>query len=369
MLLLRENLCGSRPFLNQIVCAMENGNIIIQHRLLDEVKKIIGSSDYVSEIADVLGLSHDSIYRRLRGETLLNIVEVQKLLIEYDLSLDDFLDTSVRRVSFSFQPIREGSFTFVDYLTYIERMMRRVTENENPHMLYLAKDIPLFQLMNAPALAAFKLFFWRKTILDFSSYKRKRFSFKERDEKVDEVSRKIREHYYKVSATEIYSPETIDTTLNEVLYYFHAGLFEDMSDALVVLDSLEQLVYHLKAQCEEECRFRMKRSEEEEEPAHVHYPGVEYRVLYNEIIFTDATVLVKLDNEKWSYLTNNGLNVLGTRDENFYDQCFDSFDIISKRSTLISGNSEKERSQIFNRYISRIQVVRKRLQNETEQEL
>lgn len=360
---------GKTPLVEPKFHAMDNTNMVVQHRLFAEVKKIIGASDYVSELSDLLDLSQDSIYRRLRGETLLNIIEIQKLLIEYDLSLDDFLDTSVRRVSFSFQPIRDGGFTFVEYLSYIERMMRRVVENEHPHMLYLAKDIPLFHLMNAPALAAFKLFFWRKTILDFKSYRRKKFSFQERDERVNDLSRKIRAHYYKVSSTEIYSPETIDTTLNEVLYYAHAGLFEDLNDALVVLDSLEQLVLHLKAQCEEEYRFKLVKSGEDNSESSVRDPRVDYKVLYNEILFTDATVLVKLDHEKWSYLTNNGLNILATRDENFYDQCFESFDVISKRSTLISGNSEKERSQIFNRYASRIRMVRKRLENEIEQDL
>ena len=76
---------------------------------------------------------------------------------------------------------------------------------------------------------------------------------------------------------------------------------------------------------------------------------------------------MRLDDEKWAYLSNNGLHVLGTRDVNYYDQCYASYELIARRATRISGTSEKERNAVFNRYHTRIQLVRKRILHELEQ--
>jgi hypothetical protein len=72
--------------------------------------------------------------------------------------------------------------------------------------------------------------------------------------------------------------------------------------------------------------------------------------------------LVHLDDQRWTYLTNNGLNVLSSRDERFYEDNRTSFDILTKRSTLISGSSEKERSKVFNNYQVAISQIRKRIE-------
>jgi hypothetical protein len=341
-------------------------DLILQSRIIDEVRRMVGAKELISSLAELLNLSQDSIYRRVRGETLLNIYELQQILLHFDLSLDDYLDASARRVSFSFQAINEQAFNFKDYLAYVERMMRRVAQSQNAHMMYFAKDIPIFHLFNAPKLAAFKLFYWRKTVLDFSAYRNKKFSFDQRDEEVNDISRRIRAHYYKVPATEVYSPETIDATLNEVMFYFTSGFFQDPHDALLVLDSLEELLAHLALQCEKELRFKPAK-ERGPDTQPVVYPDVTYTVIFNEILFTDATVLVRLDEEKWSYLSNNGLHVLGTRDVNYYDQCHAAYELIARRATRISGTSEKERNAVFNRYHTRIQLLRKRILHELEQ--
>lgn len=318
--------------------------------------------NYVDEIGEVLSISSDSVYRRLRGETLLNIEDLLNLALHYNFSLDEFLESSAKRMSFTFQPINEYDFTFKQYLEYIKGMMRRINEDDERNMLYLANDIPLFHLFHSPAIASFKLFFWRKTVLDFSKYRDKRFKLGMKDEKINAISRAIREEYKAIHSTEIYSPETINTSIKQISYYFDSGLFADPSEALILCDELSKLVEHLRMQCEVGMKF--KPSERDEVFSLNGDPQNRfgsYEVYFNEVLYTDATILVQSGDRYMSYLTNNGLNVLSTDDDRFYDQHLRQFNILKRRSTHISGSSEKERNRVFNSYQSKIERLKNQL--------
>ena len=68
----------------------------------------------------------------------------------------------------------------------------------------------------------------------------------------------------------------------------------------------------------------------------------------NELILGDNTLLVQLDAIRLTYLNHSVLHFLGTRDEGFNDFMFANLDNLMKKSTLISGVGEKERSRFFN---------------------
>lgn len=331
----------------------------IQQRLFEAIRPMVPrGANLVDEIMQALSLSSDSAYRRLRGDTLLNVDEIAKLCSRYDLSFDEFLDSSAKRVSFQFQPIKEDVFDFRQYLQYIERMMARIASASDKQMLYLANDIPLFHLLAAPAIASFKLFIWQRTILDFASFRNKLFDLGEIDEFINTLSRRIRNHYFVINSKEIYSPETVDITLKQIQYYHDSSLFADPEHALLLCDSLLQLVDHLQFQCEHE--VKCKPSESEFVAAGDKHKN--YRVLHNEILFTDATILVKADDEYFSYLTNNGLNVLSTRDRNFYDENLRAFEVLERKSTVISGSNERQRNKVFSTYRQKINRVKTRLE-------
>lgn len=143
-------------------------------------KRQVTDEPFVHELGEVLELSTDSVYRRLRGETALNLYEIERITEVYDFSLDEVMGTSATRLAFNYKPIREESFHFIDYLKYIDNMMSTIAATTNPRMYYMANDIPFFQLMNSPLIASFKLFFWQKTILDFKSYKHLKFKLFEK---------------------------------------------------------------------------------------------------------------------------------------------------------------------------------------------
>src|SRR5450432_3328696 len=70
----------------------------------------------VDEVAELLNISNDSAYRRIRGEKAIAFEELQVLCSHYKISLDQFLHLQSDAFIFSGR-INDGSKTvFTDYL-------------------------------------------------------------------------------------------------------------------------------------------------------------------------------------------------------------------------------------------------------------
>jgi hypothetical protein len=223
----------------------------------------------VDEVADVLQMSNDSTYRRIRGETALSLDEASILCKAHDISLDSVLQAGKNEITFHFEPLDERSFTFMDYLGSILSNMEMIDSAEEKEVIYMANEIPLFHLLNSPALAAFKLFFWQKTILDFSVFRETKFKLFQKDDEVSDISRKLRALYCKTPSVEVYNSETIDTTLKQIEYYYETGYFEVADEAIILLDHLTILVDHIKSQCE--MGFKFNYDKEGNTPEYVPY--------------------------------------------------------------------------------------------------
>jgi len=65
------------------------------------------------EVADLLNVSNDSAYRRIRGDTPLGLDEIQVLCIKYQVSLDQLLQIDTNTVIFSGNNVNSTSFNFI----------------------------------------------------------------------------------------------------------------------------------------------------------------------------------------------------------------------------------------------------------------
>lgn len=334
----------------------------IQAHLFQTIKERLGPNmSMVDEVADTLEISNDSTYRRIRGETALSLDEASKLCKAHDISLDSILQAGTNEITFHFEPLHEDSFTFMDYLGSILSSMELIDSAEEKEVIYMANEIPLFHLLNSPALAAFKLFFWQKTILDFSTFRNMKFKLFQKDEQVNDISRKLRALYCKTPSVEVYNSETIDTTLKQIEYYYETGYFESSKDAITLLDQLSQLVDHIKLQCENGFKFNYDADGEVPEYVPYHKEG-NYTVYHNEVLHSDNHILVRMGDQHLTFLTSNGVNVLYTKSSYFHDEAYRVIDNLKKKSTLISGTSEKERNKVFLNYHKKIEALKSKLE-------
>lgn len=89
----------------------------LQVQVFQNIKsKLPAHLSMVDEIANVLELSNDSAYRRIRGEKLLSLEEVYKLCSHFRLSLDQLLHLQSDAFLFSGNVIQPSAFRFDVYL-------------------------------------------------------------------------------------------------------------------------------------------------------------------------------------------------------------------------------------------------------------
>jgi hypothetical protein len=305
----------------------------------------------VDEIAGLLNLSHDSVYRRVRGEKPITIAELKVLCDHFRISLDQVLQIESDAVVFQAPGINDGDVEFQTYISGILQQLKYFNSFEKKEMLYLCKDLPFWHFYTFPELGAFKTFCWIKTIQNHSAYANKRFSLEHYSfPECVAIGSQILEEYCKMPSVELWNIESITSSIRQLEYYKDAELFEKESDYHLVLDSMDKMLDHFQKQAETGMKFMPGATE-------LTYRAP-FQFYVNEVILGNNTIMVELNGTKQCFINYNVLNYLITRDSRFTKRSFDSFHNLLSRSTIISGTGEKYRNKFFRHLREKVQMLR-----------
>ncbi len=313
----------------------------IQQLFFQHIKGTLpGHISMVEEVAELLNISNDSAYRRIRGEKPISLEEMARLCGHYRISADQFLQLQSDSFIFSGK-LKTGAVPFEDYLENVYSNFKLFDSFRKKHLYVLMKDIQPFVHFQIPELAAFKYYFWMKSILHYDNMKNLRFSFDDpRYDAFRPVSKKIIDLYNRIPMTEIWNAESINSTLRQINFYDESGLIS-REDVQILYNKTEELINHLEKQAEFGCKFNIG-----EEPGR---ESAEYRLFVNELILGDNTYLAELDDMKLSFLNHSVLYFVATKDERFNATISENMQNLIKKSTQISSVGEKERVKFFNR--------------------
>ncbi len=329
--------------------------IDIQENLIKEIKSKLTSDDsFGRSLSEVLSLSQDAIYRRYRGETPFTIYEIQKICSHYNISFDSLLEMQQNRVAFQYNSLSEYDFSLDRYLEGILVGMREIKSFTNPSMIITIKDTPLFQLLNFPHLFRFKLYFWAKSYLNIEAYKFEQFAHEKINEKTFALGKEILQIYNTIPSKEIYDFDFLRGFMRQIQYYFSAYLFKEPKYALKLLDEMQQLLAHMKAQIILGKKFMYG--------THAPASGNDYEVFLNETTITDSTYCFKSDEKSGLYFTHNMMNYLHTTDEIYVEESEQILNKLLENSSLISKVNEKERNSFFHQMDRTIMIYRQKIE-------
>jgi len=293
----------------------------------------------VDAIADILNISNDSAYRRIRGEKLISLEEMRKLADHYKISLDQFMHLQSDSFLFSGKLINARDHTYENWEESLLQLLQFASSFQKKHITYLAKDVPLPQQFMVPELAAFKSFYFRKSILNYEELKGKKFSLNDIQNRHFDISKKIAELYNQIESTDIWNTESINSTIRQIEYYRDVNLFEKEDEIKSLYDAVFKLIDHLEKQSELGLKFSMNESPKSN--------AAPFHLYNNELDLGDNTVLFELDNLRITILNNTIINFISTRDEIFSNYTYEALQNILKKSSSLSVNSEKERARFF----------------------
>ncbi|MEL6671734.1 MAG: hypothetical protein AAFR61_06065 [Bacteroidota bacterium] len=316
----------------------------VQAVLFDKIKELLPPhTSIVDEVADILSISTDGVYRRLRSETPLRLDETNLLCQHFRISMDEILhETNSQSLVFQPSGMRESNLDFETYLQELLHTFGGLLKMNVKESLFSAKDIPVFHLYQYPELVLFKMFFWRSTIFGDPDLAGQRFSLEienEKQERCISLCRQIAEKYSLIPTTEIWNEETSFSFLKQIGYYYDSGLFAQKSDAIKLIEKVEELFGHLKLEAELGYKFLS---------GHQPQNRVEnFKLYYNDLILIDNVISVETEQFTRTFLIYNSIEYLSTTNPDFARRVRDWLENIMRKSDLISTYSERMRNKFF----------------------
>ncbi len=312
----------------------------IQQRFFNKIKQIVPPNYALAdELADVLNISKDSVYRRLRGETALSLEEVLVICQHYRITFESLANPDA--VTFEFKQLNPDLDSFHQYLQRLLLDLKRIKSFENGELLFAAEDIPVFHHFNHPLLTSFKMFYWMRSIMNVPELEGHRFQPGALTPDLLSTAKEIYDTYIEIPSVEIWTDETASSTLKQIEYYWEAGLFESTELAIAVCDDFITELQHLQRLCERGNK-----------------QGAPFRFYLNDIMIGNNCILIKAGHSKFTYLSHHSFNFMLTTDFNFSNQTEIWLDGMMQKSMLISGVSEKHRNRFFMQQIQRVNVLK-----------
>ncbi len=309
---------------------------------------------FVDEIAEVLDISNDSAYRRIRGEKPIALEEIKKLCVKYKISLDQLLHLESDSFIFTGTLTNNSDFNYDKWLQSCLDIIQRVKSYETHHMSYLAKEFPFFYYFLIPEIASFKSFFFMKSILFYDEWKTAKYSVKDDYSRYHKIWKEISNTFATINGTEIWNTDNITSTIRQIEFYNTTGVFKSKEDIQCLFEKILEMINHIELQAESGVKLSYQQKPSENS-------GAVYNLFINELIMGDNMQIVQIGNKHFTYLNHSILNYMMTTNERFNAYMKKNLEVIEQKSTPISVVNEKERLIFFNSLRSTLESARKKI--------
>jgi hypothetical protein len=336
---------------------MDENNIQIQRRLIQQLETLIPPSDSFPDIlADVISMSKDSAYRRIRCETIFDLNEISLISRHFNISMDFILSNESKVVVFDYSPMKSVA-DYKNYLKSIIEPIRVLARHENARAIYAAQDIPLFHNFRFQKLAKFKLFYWLRSIVNAPELQNKQFDESYIDEELIYLGRSLYDAYSKINSEEIWTEITPVSLFKQIEFCWASGLFLSKEQALEVCAEVELELNQLEQQAKSGIKV---------DSAGVPTGFKKNFILYlSEIEIGNNCIYTEVGDNKTVYLAYNTFNKITTSNQSF---CLDIQHWLTNlimKSTPISEVSEKHRYQFFKKLHNGLEDIRDRILEES----
>ena len=319
-----------------------------QTMFFDLVRKTVQENqNLVHVVSDLLNVSVDSAYRRIRGTKLLDFDELLLLSNHFNISLDALTHVSdTKNIQCEYTPLDfKDMEDYRMYLKDLSHSIENVRSSPNGEIVFSAVDIPIFHYSAYKELTYLRLFSWSSNVYGFKG------SYDEFVKKLDTNSlsnefEKIVKNYRQCPSTEIWADHSIDRILSLLNYHHEMGHFEVENFPLFLCEQLldwSNMVRHWTdngTKGPKKTPFKFYVSE---------YDLCNTFALYrkNEIMDCDLKLFT--------------INHLDVFDQSFCKETESWLNSAIERSTLISGSAEKQRYKFFNRQRQKISAMMEKI--------
>lgn len=309
-----------------------------QERLISAITKKLGKNQsLIDEVSHALDISYDAAHRRISMKSKFSVEEAVLLSQHFGISMDKTFQGGENVLVKKTKEIQ----SFQDLALYLAYSLKSLSEYQPDNgttLYYSAKDIPLFYTIETNLLSKFKLYVWLN-ILGFDQGDMPFDTFQLQAPMV-ENSKKLKDFYSAVNTREIWNDTTINSTLQQIMYFFQSGLLTT-ERANILCDSLKELVYALEVKC-------IPTNEQ-------------YQLYYHDLLILNNNVLVSDASQKSLFVPYTMLGYFITKDMDTCKNASNFFQHQLKNSKLLNTAGTRDKKIFFNKAYQKIDFYKNQL--------
>ncbi len=312
-----------------------------QELLLKEIRKQLAPSTSLNdEIAVVLSISYDAAHRRVSSKSKFSIDESIVLCNHFNISMDSLFSKNDKII---IEKTIEIS-SLKDMLNYFKNSAERIEQlatTEKAILYYSAKDIPLFYFMDGTIMSKFKAYVW----LTLLNPKQETIAFENFviDESFMEHTQKLKKIHEKVTVKEVWNDTTINSSLQQILYFYEAGLLNFKSATALYLD-LKRILSLIKEKSNKN----------------------NYFIYYNELILLNNNMLIESNKKLTMFIPYTLLGYFITDNLESCQNVHRFFNQQIINSKPLNQSGIKDRNLFFNKAIRKIDYYLELLNNQVD---
>ncbi|MFC4475497.1 hypothetical protein [Flavobacterium chungangensis] len=304
--------------------------------------KIPKSVSIIEEIAAVLEISYDASHRRISEKSKFSIDETIILANHFNISLDNLFSKKEKVIVEKTIEIETLKDMFQYFKTSAEQI-EILTKNPNTTLFYSAKDIPLFYFMDGTILSKFKAFVW----LNLLNSNQKKVAFENFvvDESFTEYMQKLKNVYENTVVNEVWNDTTINSSLQQILYFHEAGLLS-LKNANALCKDLKRIINLIQEKC--------------------NAKNTKFNIYYNELILLNNNMLIETDEKLTMFVPYTLLGYFITDNEESCNNVHEFFKQQIINSKPLGQSGIKEQNLFFNRAIRKIDYYLEKINSQVD---
>jgi hypothetical protein len=317
--------------------------MVNQEKLLKAIRRHLDAgTSVIDAIATILSISYDAAHRRVSQKSKFSIEETIALCRHYSISMDGLFSGEKKVVVEKTAEIRSMA-DMAGYFKHSAENISAFLQYPGAKMYYSAKDIPLFYTIGGTLLSKFKLYVWLNLLA--GTQNQDSFEHFTVDRSLLEHSTRLKNVYENVEVHEIWNDTTMNSTLQQVYYFFQAGLLS-LPNALLLYDDLTTILQTAEDRC---CNGQDN-----------------FYLYYNELLILNNNVLLSAPQKQSLFVPYTMLGYFITDDADTCTNALSFFKHQVANSKLLNLSGTRDRKVFFNRARQRVDFYRQRIQAEAD---
>lgn len=314
------------------------------HHIQEHIGQQAGNKKWKQELAPLLRLSQNAIYKRLNGTTPFSVEELLTLSEAYQFRISDMLGESYGpSVHFDLPYADQAVRRFMDYIQPILSDIRQLTRIPGAKVWYAANEIPIFWYFHYPPLIQFKYLMWGRITWQMPQMQSRKVALDEVEFSPGERAayEETLTLYGQLESVEFWGDGILDTTLQQVAFCIKTQLFHT-ADAHRVLDAMGLLIQTLYV--------NLARGQKKE--------GGRLEVYHNDIAQSNTCVYVETPQAGAVYTIFKNPNMMRTTHPVMVRETQDWFHSLMRNSSQLSQSAEQHRLAYLNELEGRLARMR-----------